>query len=347
MPAGVKIVSGREDTVLDITGAPDIVAAHQLKATFDQVKADLAAGRSIVNCSSVKSDSRPRAHSLESAARPRLTPFSEESEQERLSTRTHDIRSKLKELDSRISSLQLQEESDMRLLRNVAVLTPFQRATRERLRTVVLQTSKGIQTARLELAMQLCHREVLGNDLVAQEQEWCRTKKIALKAATDTLHNRSEPSISRMRPPRIDEPATDTPRGLHHRRDSSLPPGSATTESFHSALDFACSAYEVGTPVDVSRKDRTPTDSPSTPSPAQEIDGTSPPESAPSHDRFCTGVEGLDEEAEEWNKTRAAKRVSLVRMPSTLNVPLGRQGGLTPTGLVRTSAHSPHSIPAP
>lgn len=345
MPAGVKIVSGREDTVLDITGAPDIVAAHQLKATFDQVKADLAAGRStIVNCSSVKSDGRPRAHSLESAARPRLAPFSEEFEQERLSTRTHDIRSKLKELDSKISSLQLQEESDMRLLRNVAILTPFQRATRERLRAVVLQTSRGIQTARLELAMRLCHREVLGNDLVAQEQEWCRTKKIALKAATDTLHNRSEPSISRMRPPRMDEPATDTPRGLHHRRDSSLPPGSSTTESFHSALDFS---YSVGTPVDVSRKDRTPTDSPSTPSPAQEIDRTSPPESEPSHDRFCTAVEGLDEEAEEWNKTRAAKRVSLVRMPSTLNVPLGRQGGTSPTGLVRMSTHSPHSIPTP
>jgi hypothetical protein len=347
MPAGVKIVSGPEDTVLDITGAPDVVAAHQLKATFDQVKADLAAGRStIVDCSSAKSDGRPRAHSLESAPRPRLAPFSEESEQERLSTRTHDIQSELKELDSKISSLQLQEESDLRLLRNVAILTPFQRATRERLGAVVLQTSKGIQTARLELAMRLCHREVLGNDLVAQEQEWCRTKKIALKAATDTLHNRREPSISRMGPPRIDEPVTNTPRSLRHRRDSSLPPESSTTESFHSALDFASSVSDVETPVDVSGKSRAPTDSPSTPSPAQEIGGKSPPESEPSHKKFCAAVEGPDEEAEEWNKTRAAKRVSLVRMPSKLNVSLGRPGSTSP-GLVRMNAHSPHSIPAP
>ena len=350
MPAGVKIVSGREDMELDITGAPDIVAAHQLKATFDQVKADLAAGRcAYVDGPSARSDGRPRAHSLESAPRPRLAPFSEESEHERLSTRTQDIQSKLEELDSKISSLQLQEQSDVRLLRNVVVLTPFQRATRERLGAVVLQTSKAIQTVRLELAMRLCHKEVLGNDLVAQEQEWRRTKKIALKAATDTLHSRCEPSISRMQPPRIDEPATDTPRSLHHR-DSSLVPESSTTESFHSALDFTWPVGAVEAPLGspyVSEKDRTPTDSPSTFSPAQETDGKSTPESDPSHQRFSTALEGPDEEAEEWNKTRAAKRVSLVRMPSTLNVSLGRQGNTSATGLVRMTTHSPRSIPAP
>ncbi|KAF8269365.1 hypothetical protein EI94DRAFT_1660214 [Lactarius quietus] len=342
MPAGVKIVSGREDTVLDITEAPDTVTAHQLKATFDQVKADLAAGRpTFIDGSSARSDGRPRAHSLESAPRPRLATMSEELEHEQLSTRTHDIQSKLKELDMKISSLQVQEESDMRLLRNVAILTPFQRATRERLGTVVLQTSKGIQTVRLELAMRLCHREVLGHDLVAQEQEWRRTKKIALKAATDTLHSRCELSISRSQPPRIEEPVNNTHRDLHHRRDSSLPPESSTTESFHSALDYACSIYAVEAPLDVSGRNRSLTDSPSTPSPAQETDGKS------SHEKFSTAVEGPDEEAEEWNKTRAAKRVSLVRMPSTLNVSLGRQGSTSPMGLVRMGTHSPHSIPAP
>jgi hypothetical protein len=239
----------------------------------------------------------------------------------------------------------------MRLLRNVAVLTPFQRATRERLGAVVLQSSKGIQTARLELAMRLCHREVLGNDLVAQEQEWRRTKKIALKAATDTLHSRREPSISRIWSPRLDGPATDTPGGLHHCRNSSLlRESSATTESFHSALDFAWPVCVVEPPLEspyASGKDRTPADSPSISSPAQDIEGKSTPESDPSHQRFCTVLEGPDEEAEEWNKTRAAKRVSLVRMPSTLNVSLGRQSSTSTTGIVRMSTHSPRSIPAP
>jgi len=232
----------------------------------------------------------------------------------------------------------------MRLLRNVAVLTPFQRATRERLGAVVLQTSKGIQTARLELAMRLCHREVLGSDLVAQEQEWRRTKKIALKAATDTLHSRREPSISRTRPPPLDDLATDTPGGLHHRNSSLVPESSATTESFHSATDFAWPVCTVEPPLDspnASGRSKTPTSSPGISSPAQEINGNSTPESDPSHQRFCTALEGPDEEAEEWNKTRAAKRVSLVRMPSTLNVSLGRQCS---TGLVRMGAHS---IPAP
>ncbi|KAI9445134.1 hypothetical protein H4582DRAFT_1913491 [Lactarius indigo] len=350
MPAGVKIVSGREDMELDITGAPDIAAAHQLKATFDQVKADLAAGRcTSVDSPSARSDGRPRAHSLESAPRPRLSPFSEEFEHGRLSTRTQEIRSKLTELDSKISSLQLQEESDIRLLRNVAVLTPFQRATRERLGAVVLQTSKAIQTVRLELAMRLCHKEVLRNDLVAQEQEWHRTKKIALKAATDTLHSRCEPCVPRMQPPRIAEPTTDTPRSLHHRRDGSLVPESSTAESFHTALDFAWPVGVVEAPFDshVSGRDGTPTDSQSTFSPAQETDGKSTPESDPSHQRFSTALEGPDEEAEEWNKTRAAKRVSLVRMPSTLNVSLGRQVSTSATGLVRMTTRSPGSIPAP
>ena len=345
MPAGVKTVSSHEDMdmVLDIAAAPD-VAAHQLKATFDQVKADLAARRcTFVDSSSARSDGRPRAHSLESAPRPRLAATFSESEHERLSTRTHDIRSKLEELDSKISSLRLQEESDVRLLRNVAVLTPFQRATRERLEAVVLQISKGIQTARLELAMRLCHREVLGNDLVAQKQEWQRTKKIALKAATDTLHNRCDSSISQIRPPRPDEPATDSPGGLHYRHNSSLLPESSTTESFHSALDFT---WPLDSPY-ASGRDRTPADSPGMSSPAQEIEGKSTPENDPTHQKFSTAPEGPDEEAEEWNKTRAAKRVSLVRMPSTLNVSLGRQGSTSATGLVRMNTHSPCSIPAP
>ncbi len=305
MPAGV---SGREDSDLDITAEPDIVAADQLKATFDQVKADLAAGRrsfvDAIDAPSARSDGRPRAHSLESAPRPRLAPRSDASEPEQMSTRTTDIQSKLRELDSKISSLRLQESSDVRLLRNIAVLTPFQRATRERLGAVVLQTSKGIQTIRVELAIRLCHKEILGNDLFAQEQEWRRTKKIALKAATDSLHSRREPSISRMWPARLDEPATET-GSLYHRHDNSrVPESSSTTESFHSALDYP------RPPLDspyVSGRDRTQTDSPSVSSPARETEGKTTPELEPaSHQRFFTAIEGPDEEAEEWNKTRAA-----------------------------------------
>ena len=38
------------------------------------------------------------------------------------------------------------------------------------------------------------------------------------------------------------------------------------------------------------------------------------------HEKFYTAPEMPEEQAEEWNKTRAAKRVSLVKLPSDLRI---------------------------
>jgi len=346
-----RIINGREDMDLDVPASPNSVGAYQLKATFHQVKADLAAGRwSSADVSTVRPDGRPRAHSLESTVQPlpASASFPEELEHERLPTRTRDIRSKLADLDSKISSLRQQEESDLRLLRNIAILTPFQRRTRARLRIVVLQTSKGVQRTRLELDMRLCHREVLSHDLTAQEREWHRTKKIALKAATDTLQSRREPSIPRTLPLHVDQPVADSSDDLHHHPESSHPLQSSIAESFHTALDFDWSQSTLGEQLDspiTSIRDSTPTSSPRPFSPAQTVDGATTPEPRPSHERFDTAQEEADEEAEAWDKTRAAKRVSLVRMPSTLNVnvPLGRLGSVSGAGSVWIT-RSPRSV---
>jgi hypothetical protein len=344
-----KIVNGREDMDLDVPTSSSNVSAHQLKATFHQVKADLAAGRwSSTDVLATRADGRPRAHSLESAVQPLPASFPEELEHERLSTRTRDIRSRLMDLDSKISSLQRQEESDLRLLRNIAILTPFQRRTRTRLRMVVLQISKGVQRTRLELEMRLCHREVLSDDLIAQDREWHRTKKIALKAATDTLQRRREPSIPRNPPLRQDQPVVvDSSDNLHHHPENSHPLQSSIAESFHTALDLDWSESTKGDQLDspmTSVRDGTPTGSPRPFSPVQTVDGTTTPEPRPSQERFDTSQEEADEEAEEWDKTRAAKRVSLVRMPSTLNVPLARFGSVSGTGSAWI-ARSPCSVP--
>jgi hypothetical protein len=316
---------------LDVYATPNNVGVHELKATFHQVKADLAAGRwSSTDVSSARHDGRPRAHSLESSAQLLPAPFlAEASELERVSGRTRDIQSKLAELDSAISSLRLQEESDLRLLRNIAILTPFQRATRERLRMVVLQTSKGVQRIRVELEVRLCHKEVLSNDLVAQEQEWHRAKKIALKAATDTLESRRETSIPRTVPLRMEQLVADSSDNLHHLPESPYPLESSVAESFHTALDFDSPAFVMGDQLDspmTSMRDSASNGSPRQFSPTQTIDGITTPEARPSHEKFDTAQDEPNEEAEEWNKTRVAKRVSLVRMPSTLNVPLARLG---------------------
>ncbi|KAH9968900.1 hypothetical protein BC827DRAFT_293936 [Russula dissimulans] len=335
-----KVVIGREIMDLDVSATPNS-NSHRLKATFHQVKADLAAGRwSSIDAPATRPNGRPRAHSLETVAQPLPASFPEGSEDERLSTRTRDIQTKLAALDSKISSLQRQEESDLRLLRNIAVLTPFKKATREKLGMVVLQASKGLQKTRLELGMWLCHQEVLSNDLVGQEREWRRTKKIALKAATDTLQSRREPSIPRTLPLRVDQPVAGTSDGLP---ETSHAPESSVAESFRTALDFDWPVSAVGEQLDspiVSVRDGTPTGSPSPLSSAQAIDSTR----GPSQESLSTApTEEPDEEAEEWNKTRAAKRVSLVRMPSTLNVRLGSVSGPGSIWVTR----SPRSAAAP
>ncbi|KAI9512795.1 hypothetical protein F5148DRAFT_645202 [Russula earlei] len=238
-----KIINVRED--IDISTTPSTIGVYQLKATFHQVKADLAAGRwSSFDVSTTRPNGRPRARSLETVAQARPTSLPEEElEHDRLSSRTRDIQSKIVELDSQISSLQQEEENGLRLLRNIAVLTPFQKGTRERLRMVVLQTSKGLQRSRLELVMRLCHKDVLSNDLIAQERERHRTKKIALKAATDTLQSRREPSISRVPPLRVEQPVIESSDDLP---GSSQPLESSVAESFHSALDFNRPASATG-----------------------------------------------------------------------------------------------------
>lgn len=341
-----KIINGRDDMDLDVPSAQNNVGAHQLKATFHQVKADLAAGRwSPPDAPIARHDERPRAHSLECIAQPSSASFPDDSEYDRISVRTRVIETKVAELDSKIHPLQAQEQSDLRLLRNIAVLTPFQRATRGRLGMIVLQTSRRIQAIRLVLGMHLCHKEVLSNDLIAQEREWRRTKTIALKAATDTLQSRCEPSL----PPRLDQPMINPSDDLHRSPEGLHPPESSIAESFHSALDFnwpASTTEEWPDSPIVSARNSTPTDTLRPLSPARTADGTATPEPGSSHETSNTPQEELDEEAEQWDKTRAAKRVSLVRMPSTLNVPLGRLGSVPSTGSVWVT-HSLRPEPKP
>ena len=344
-----KIINGHDDMDLDVPSAQNNVGAHQLKATFHQVKADLAAGRwTPPDAPIARPSGRPRAHSLECAVQPSSASFPEDSEYNRVTARTRVIQAKLAELDSKIHSLQLQEESDLRLLRNIAVLTPFQRATRGRLELIVLQTSRRIQTTRLVLAMQLCHKEVLSNDLIAQEREWRRAKTIALKAATDTLQSQCEPSIPRILPPSLDQPMVNPSDDGHRSPEGLHPPEPSIAESFHSALDnWTVSPTEewLDSPI-ASARNSTPTDTPRPLSPARTADGTATPEPGLSHETSNTQQEEPDEEAEQWDKTRAAKRVSLVRMPSTLNVSLGRLGSVSGTGSVWIT-HSPGSEPGP
>ncbi|KAI0053308.1 hypothetical protein FA95DRAFT_1674341 [Auriscalpium vulgare] len=387
-----KAVRGRDDMDLEIPTAPQIDGAHQFKATFEQVKADLAAGRlATVDDVAVRAEGRPRAYSLESIARP----APDDVPHQRISSRTQIVRSKIRDLEQRLLTVQSQLDVDVRLIRNIGVLTPFQRSTRERLETVVRNVAKRIRLHRLQVAKLTCHRDVLANDLIAEERDWHRTKTIALKAATETLQSRRDPSIARMPPPMLQlddpEPFVSSPREISTNpgTPSHRPESSSASESFHSALDFDWSldsttddTFEgmprVDSPVTTPVFDHTsestfslrPTLSRNgassssisslaraspLPFPAGQIPGhairtssgdTATPERVRGHEKYTTAPEGPEEEAEDWNKTRAAKRVSLVRLPADLKMSkgFGRGDPDSASWATRSPGRSPPAI---
>ncbi|KAI0079601.1 hypothetical protein K474DRAFT_1591777 [Panus rudis PR-1116 ss-1] len=334
----------------DAGSSPLESSTRLFKATFDQVKEDLAAGRWPLPDENSLRSFRPRAYSLEStlSALPSNGNVNERGDQ-RASSRSRIIRSKISELDSKLSIARGQLETDMRFVRNIAVLTPFQRATRERLQAAVQTVSKRIMQVRLDIEKLLCHRDVLSRDLLAEERDWQRTKRIALNAAAASLQRQQ------IQPPRMTlsvylDDAEQSLQSLTAPADLPPRPSSSTSDSFHSAAEFGSRS---------SLEDRASSSSSihangqavkSSPTPqhhetlhslrVQERSGHTPQHTdktaetavaediSHGHEKFVTAQEIPEEQAEEWNKTRAAKRVSLVRLPSDLRMSalFGKQG---------------------
>lgn len=386
---------GSVDSSLDASDEPLTPpmenTSRLFKAAFDQVKQELARDRWRIpeDSGSPRSFTRPRAHSFDSTLQSPTSPTFkvEEAETLGLSSRSKIIRSKVRDLESKIALAQTQLDSDMRFVRNIAVLTPFQRATRERLQVAVQSISKRIMQVRLDMEKLICHRDVLSRDLVAEEREWQRTKKMALRAATASLQTHRE----KMQVPRMtlsvymddsertistpSSPApitrTEEPLGSQEQQGSSkaisrgIGGASSVAESFHSALDFSGSDWGGGSPDDkrvssmglfgtsigeglqarASPDSRRSTNSlpyPESPERSSKVHSltaqssmesgmATPVEDVPSslrHEKYYTAPETPEEQAEEWDKTRAAKRVSLVRLPTDLklSVLLGKGG---------------------
>lgn len=307
--------------------APEVEGADQFKATFDQVKADLSAGR--------RSYDLVRADELDLNQTSTTPSDSAQSDISGLPSRSNVILSKIRDLDARISASQSQLDSDLRFIRNIATLTPFQRHTRYRLLLAVQGVSKRIMQERLEFTKLACHRTVLARDLAAEGREWNRTKQIALKAAAEMLQSQQarEAAIPTMTVSFHDSEDQATPPESISRRASSTHRPESTCESFHSALDFGPewpSSDELTSSnfLSSSRVYDSPKASASEPlsypfpdvststSLVSRNDGSSPrvSDEIHTHEKYYTAVE----EAEEWDKTKCAQRVSLVRLPSTI-----------------------------
>ncbi|KZT74714.1 hypothetical protein DAEQUDRAFT_807047 [Daedalea quercina L-15889] len=384
-------------------------SAKLFKATFDQVKTELAAStRWSPEHANGKPAGRPRTLSLESSSLrpPPVTTgprsANSHSERSRRMSRSEILRRKLHDLETQIATAQTQLETDMRLVRNLAVLTPFQRATRERVHVAGQGAAKRVMQARLDLEKLVCHRDVLADDLQAGERDWERTKRIAMRAATDRLASQELPK----RPATMASLQVNTNQSLGSS-PVSIPPSvsiSASTstststsavssqgrdssvgdESFHSAqssvewqdMSPGCAAFldakgvheahsfdsPVTSPLEASHSSSREYPFPDTRARAQ----ASPMEVEPSrdsaasasvssyrasdeggHEKFYTAPEPQEEEAEEWDKTRAAKRVSLVKLPPDLRISAllfgkhGRSGSETISEATATAPSSP------
>ncbi len=218
----------------------------------------------------------------------------------------------------------------MRFIRNVTTLRPFQKASRDRIVIAVQMRARKVMQLRLDIARMRCHRHVLHDDMVAENRIWKAVKDVALQAAKETLQSRHSQEEAQQ-----DSPSSQVTRP--HQR-----PESSTCESFHTAIDFGPdwpSSDDLGSSfLGTSWTFDSPRPSTSGSfssflSPEQDGGHSKPVSQAAGvtslrnegerefqHEKFYTAQESLVEEAEAWNRTRCAQRVSLVRVPSNLEL---------------------------
>ncbi|KAG6832485.1 hypothetical protein H0H92_001531 [Tricholoma furcatifolium] len=332
------ITNSPYDVDLEVPTAPEVDGAEQLKATFDQVKADLAAGMVTTSTKGTCISSLdPTSFDSSPSTLAKTSP---------LPSRTSIIQSKIDALEVRITAVQTQLDTYMRFVRNISILTPFQKSTRERLVAAIQNVAQRIMLARLEVTRLACHRDILANDIASEGRSWHRAKTIALQAAAETLQNRRE-TVPRMT---LSQPACD-PVDIHlgpqnsfssHALSSSPSrmSDSSICDSFYSALDFGpdwpasedASLNFLGTShlFDSPSPSTTPSvhsqsiydnaEASRQNSDLLELDSPRTSGDFFSREKLYTAPEGLQEEAQDWNQTRCAQRVSLVRVPSSLQL---------------------------
>ena len=334
----VTITADHSNFELDVPVAPEIEGAEQFKATFDEVKADLAhtcrhpaSKEPSENEHDLIHDSPCNSQELTSNGR--------------LPSRSHIILSKIRNLDSRIIAVRAQLDADSRCIRNIAALTPFRKSTGSRLLAAMQNMAKRVMQVRLDMERLTCYRFVLHRDLTCESRLWEHSKQFALRSAKETLQ--SKYTIPRMTLSRHDDQLHDALAAENPPPDITSPGGSESSVcgSFYSAVDFGLSwPLEDLTLRSPSLLHNTPGPSSSTSfssllssqSPRSASLSSGPigrqsfSSSCNSHhesgqqdriDLHCDhdiSSEENEEQAEEWNQTRCGHRVSLVHVPSDI-----------------------------
>jgi len=242
-----------------------------------------------------------------------------------LPSRAHVVQSKVESLQDEIAKAQSRIESDLQLVRNIGLLTPFQKATRDHLQTTLEVVRKRVAQHRINLVKLLCYHDTLCRDLSSEVRSWGEAKRIAFQAAKQTLQKHfDEKQLSSMRAT-ADGDSHASKRSRSESIESSVRP-SSLAESFYSAIDKLSSAEAISpsSPEDITSSPHVPHRDPTLGTRGTR-DSTSSirlSSSDASHDRSqtddLTNSRPTQEEAEVWDKTRCAQRVSLVKVPSKL-----------------------------
>jgi hypothetical protein len=158
---------------LDGVGADE---GEQLEEVFDVVKAELAAGRGPGQkrpTSSIHHDTPASTPTSNSGQASRATTF--QSQINRLTTLRNEITTNL--------------TSSLIIVRNLAILTPFQKHTRERISSQIPPLASSIRNDRLQLAKYTHYLSILQRELEMESQEWATIRHVALQAAAKSLRD--------------------------------------------------------------------------------------------------------------------------------------------------------------
>jgi hypothetical protein len=149
--------------------AASVDASLSARSSFEKPHYSSRAGTNAVGGAGSAHASRTEALQV----RPRSSPFS------RTSTDCPSpflpfffLQVKINSLQSKISVTEMHLNAELRAARNLTVLTPFQRSTRDRIQLAVLPLAKRIRHLRMELARLRCYEEILRTDLQISSEGW-------------------------------------------------------------------------------------------------------------------------------------------------------------------------------
>jgi hypothetical protein len=217
--ARLRSSSKPPEIALESPIGPSVDSGEQLESAFIEIKAELAAGRGGVQRLATTSAGSSvvdldRQHSVRARAASvgglldGTPPGSSRGSFEKLhggpgvelaefgaagrsnhASRAEAIQLKVDQLKERIRATEQQLDAELRTTRNLGILAPFRKATRERIAAVVPALAKKIRTLRLELARFRCYEEILEKDLRIEEDEWKLVKHMSVESSLRIISN--------------------------------------------------------------------------------------------------------------------------------------------------------------